>query len=600
MMGCSSQSGSVRSTESPAYKQTSASIDALENEQKAWMRLEMAAENYSKSPTPANQQEYTSKKQELIDLRAQNHAQGLEVGPALPTQLSPAQEIAVLRKNHDAVSERVRELTQKRNDIVNAEMGVVAKEKPVVQTAATKQDREPVHVTAPPANNQTSQPVVPATIARQPDVKDNKKSESVPGLPKNIEIAVEAVQPTPKTPAVEMPVEMPVEAVQPTPKTPDVEMPVEVVQPTPKTPAVEMPVEMPVEVVQPTPKTPAVEMPVEMPVEVVQPTPKTPDVEMPVEVVQPTPKTPDVEMPVEVVQPTPKTPDAEMPVTTVKPKPKTPKTPPAKIKPALQPPVPDETESTLDTKDIVKYRVLVIANNKYKDRAEKWVPLKTPQANAKGLIAVLRQKYGVSADRLQYITDATRKKMESAFATLYQQVRHNESVVICYFGHGYYDSDNDESFWISVDVKDDSENHFVSNSWLREWIVKIGQKAQHVLLIAGTAFAPTMVIRKAKGDMGEDGEKMLAKSCQVLAAGESEYQDQKYQRNSQSRFVYLLVQELKRGRTMSASQLATAMKKTLKTLQFGVWKGSQDRGGEFLFRAPMEEATGENEESQEE
>lgn len=272
--------------------------------------------------------------------------------------------------------------------------------------------------------------------------------------------------------------------------------------------------------------------------------------------------------------------------------------PPVTIaRPAVKPPVdtPDEEETppAVGIKQ-PKYRVLIISNNKYKDRAEKWTPLKTPQANAKALLALLRQRYNVSNERIDYVTDATRKAMEKAFSELHQNVRNGDQVLICYFGHGYYDSDSDESFWVSVDVKDDSERHFLSHRYVHDWITKIGQKTQHILVIAANSFAPTMVIRKNKGSAAASEEQMSARSCQLLATAETEYADQKFH-SGQSQFVYLLLQELKRSPIVSASQLAMSMKKQMKTLQFGVWKGSQDRGGEFVFVTDKEEQVEEEE-----
>lgn len=112
-VGCASRADRLNRE----YERLSRQIDAMQDEQKAVTRLEMSAQDYLTA-----KQAYEKAKQGLASVRERNRQDGVPLGPDLADDQPLEEEISQLKKNHDMLSDRVRELEKKREDVAKEQM----------------------------------------------------------------------------------------------------------------------------------------------------------------------------------------------------------------------------------------------------------------------------------------------------------------------------------------------------------------------------------------------------------------------------------------------------------------------------------------------
>lgn len=118
--------------------------------------------------------------------------------------------------------------------------------------------------------------------------------------------------------------------------------------------------------------------------------------------------------------------------------------------------------------------------------------LKYPVENAKTLIHVLEEKYGYSSsDVLQiYNENATSENIFSGFYQLIDSIKPDDNLIIFYAGHGYYDKQINEGYWIPYNAPQKKINEYVSNSSIINFIKAI--KSRHTLLICDACFSGSL------------------------------------------------------------------------------------------------------------
>ena len=118
VLGCASQSERLNKE----FELLSAQIEALQNEQKAIVNTEQAAQNYLKT-----KKEYEERRGQLEQIRKENRQQGFPIGPEVVNDMTLEETLQTLQKNQDIVSDLVRELEKKRNQVIKEQAALEAR-----------------------------------------------------------------------------------------------------------------------------------------------------------------------------------------------------------------------------------------------------------------------------------------------------------------------------------------------------------------------------------------------------------------------------------------------------------------------------------------
>jgi len=241
-----------------------------------------------------------------------------------------------------------------------------------------------------------------------------------------------------------------------------------------------------------------------------------------------------------------------------------------------------------------RYRALIIANNDYQNDNQAWSDLKTPVTDAAKLKTILENNYGF-VDTI-FVKNATRSEFYKAFKTLLQTTKANDSVLVFYAGHGYFDSDAIRTgYWIPVDAEGDDESTLVSNEDIKKRLSLLSRKAGHVLMVSDSCFSGNLLSRGLKKSAVKITDKYYQrknrlKSAQILTSGGNEYVDDQYANSGHSPFAYFLLRSLENNdkKHLSTTELALHLEKTItnsvgQTPRHGSLKSSEDEGGEFFF-----------------
>lgn len=134
---------------------------------------------------------------------------------------------------------------------------------------------------------------------------------------------------------------------------------------------------------------------------------------------------------------------------------------------------------------IGNYHALIIGIQNYNDKN---IPsLDFPLKNSEDLINVLTKKYSFDQKNVDYLKDPTRKEIIQAFTQLRSELSKNDNLLIFYAGHGYWDEDLEQGFWLPKDASLIDDAEWLSNGRIRDYIR--GLNTKHTLLIADACFS---------------------------------------------------------------------------------------------------------------
>jgi len=105
------------------------------------------------------------------------------------------------------------------------------------------------------------------------------------------------------------------------------------------------------------------------------------------------------------------------------------------------------------------------------------------------------------------VKDATREQMLVALDRMHDQVKGNDSLLICYAGHGFQDKGfGGKGFWIPVDgISPLATEKSPRTSWLpnsRVHDVLHASRAKHILLISDSCYSGTFKTRSIGAPAG--------------------------------------------------------------------------------------------------
>ncbi len=143
-----------------------------------------------------------------------------------------------------------------------------------------------------------------------------------------------------------------------------------------------------------------------------------------------------------------------------------------------------KVQATTSTQ-IGDYHAFLIYVEDYEDTS--LAKLEFPGADARKLKGVLESKY--KFEPIDLIENPTDSELQDLFESL-QRIPESDNVLIFFAGHGEYDFEKEEGYWLPKNAY--TFTNSFSNSELREAIK--GMQAKHVLIISDTCFGGSILI----------------------------------------------------------------------------------------------------------
>jgi hypothetical protein len=227
--------------------------------------------------------------------------------------------------------------------------------------------------------------------------------------------------------------------------------------------------------------------------------------------------------------------------------------------------------------------LLVIAIDDY----QAWPKLKNAVSDASSVKDVLLKKYRFVPDFTYelYNADASKEKLRNVLIKIKQDITENDNLVIYYAGHGDYNTDFNEGFWIPFDAKLNSSADYLSNSTLLSYLKSL--QSRHIFLIADACFSGSLFVSDAEVAYQENNDKL--KSRWALSSGNLEYVTDGAG-SEHSPFAKFLVQALNDNKRdkISVSELISYVKFMVKNAsqQSPVGKPLRvtgNEGGDYIF-----------------
>jgi hypothetical protein len=229
-----------------------------------------------------------------------------------------------------------------------------------------------------------------------------------------------------------------------------------------------------------------------------------------------------------------------------------------------------------------KFYALIIGNNDYED--PKITKLDNPIDDARKLYETLISYYSFEKEDVMLLENATNAKTLEEFEHFSKIVGPDDSFLVFYAGHGYWDKNNRQGYWLPVDAKEKSKVLWLPNSRLKDYMIAI--KSKHTLLITDACFSGGIFkTRSAFNDASMAINKLFEiPSRKAMTSGTlNEVPDE-------SMFLKYLVKNLKENQDeyLSSDELFSRFRNAVTnnsptTPQYGVIQDAGDEGGEFIF-----------------
>ena len=229
------------------------------------------------------------------------------------------------------------------------------------------------------------------------------------------------------------------------------------------------------------------------------------------------------------------------------------------------------------------YYALIIAVQDYPDQSI--VDLDQPVLDARLLRDELIAGYTFSSNNITLLENPSRARIIETFDKLTATVQNTDNLLIFYAGHGIWDAQIEQGYWLPSDAKKSSKAAWLSNGTIRDYIRAIDSK--HTLLITDACFGGGILkTREAFQSSKAMLEMYKLPSRKAMTSGALKTVPDK------SVFIEYLVKALKSNEQplISADQLFTTFKYNVinnspngQVPQYGVISQADDEGGDFIF-----------------
>jgi hypothetical protein len=229
------------------------------------------------------------------------------------------------------------------------------------------------------------------------------------------------------------------------------------------------------------------------------------------------------------------------------------------------------------------YYALIIAVQDYPDQSV--VDLDQPVSDAKSLRDELITDYTFEQQNITLLENPSRASIIETFDKLTATVQSTDNLLVFYAGHGVWDEQIEQGYWLPSDAKKSSKAAWLSNGTIRDYIRAIDSK--HTLLITDACFGGGILkTREAFQSSKAMLEMYKLPSRKAMTSGALKTVPDK------SVFIEYLIKALKSNDQplISADQLFTTFKYNVinnspngQVPQYGVISQADDEGGDFIF-----------------
>lgn len=229
------------------------------------------------------------------------------------------------------------------------------------------------------------------------------------------------------------------------------------------------------------------------------------------------------------------------------------------------------------------YYALVIGVDQYQDK--EILSLDNPVKDAQAIAQVLKTHYTFEEANVKVLTNPKRGEIIDALDALSTKVNSKDNLIVFFAGHGIWNNQLNQGYWLPSDAKFNSKANWLSNSTLRDYLGGINSK--HTLLIADACFSGGILKERA---VFENSKAILEvyklPSRKAMTSGTLKTVPDK------SVFIEYLLKNLIQNEAplLSAHQLFTHFKIAVinnspngQVPQYGPISQAGDEGGDFIF-----------------
>lgn len=234
--------------------------------------------------------------------------------------------------------------------------------------------------------------------------------------------------------------------------------------------------------------------------------------------------------------------------------------------------------------DEKKYHAVLIAVQDYANPGIN--DLDQPIKDMQQVKEVLTRNYSFLEENVTIVTNPDRNTLYAKFDELQSRLDKADNLLIFYAGHGYWDSQLEQGYWLPSDAEPNKRSSWLSNGTLRDYIA--GIPARHTLLISDACFSGGIFKSRSLFENSSAAIETLylRKSRKAMTSGTLEKVPDR------SVFVSSLVRRLNDNQEpyVTAEELFTGLKRYVienspnaQVPQYGEVGQTGDEGGEFIF-----------------
>ncbi len=230
-----------------------------------------------------------------------------------------------------------------------------------------------------------------------------------------------------------------------------------------------------------------------------------------------------------------------------------------------------------------KYYALIIGINEYQN--DEIQDLDNPINDAEQLAGVLTYHYSFDQENVTVLENPTREEIIKSLDKLTGTVTEKDNLLIFYAGHGIWNEQLNQGYWLPSDASMDSKSYWLSNSTLLDYVG--GIRSKHTLLISDACFSGGILKERA---VFENSRAILEvyklPSRKAMTSGTLKTVP------DESVFIEYLLKNLVNNQSplLSADQLFRTFKVAVinnspngQVPQYGPISQAGDEGGDFIF-----------------
>jgi uncharacterized caspase-like protein len=229
-----------------------------------------------------------------------------------------------------------------------------------------------------------------------------------------------------------------------------------------------------------------------------------------------------------------------------------------------------------------KYYALIIGINDYDDPNIN--SLDKPIRDAEMFYNAITNRYTFDNENVRILRNAKYAEIVDALDFFAKKIKPEDNFLIFYAGHGIWEQQAENGYWIPSDARRSSKLAWFRNSTLRDYLKEINSK--HTLLISDACFGGSIFKTRAAFNDASTAINMLydMKSRKAMTSGTlNEVPDE-------SAFIKYLVLRLldNKEKYLTSAQLFSSFQMAVtnnskSVPQYGVIQDVNDEGGDFIF-----------------